>query len=185
MMNGTEQFVAAQRAMLETAQSVGLKSLEGLGRLVDLNMQALRGNLTDATAQMKSMMDVKDAAKFAEHASGLAQPAAEKAQAYVKQAYEIVSATGAEIAELVQKQVAASQELAVSMVDTAAKGAPAGSEQVFSIAKNGLSAARSAYEQAVVATKRMTEVAESNIATAVEKAQAVRPVVAAKKPATV
>lgn len=185
MINGTEQFVAAQRALLDTAQNVGLKTLEGFSRLMDLNLQTLRGGVTESTAQAKSLLDAQDAAKLVEKTMTLAQPAGEKATAYAKQAYEIVSATNNEIVELLQKHVEQSQQLAADVMDSVAKSAPAGSEQVFSMARNSMNAARSAYEQAVAATKRMTEVAESNIAAAAAKAN-VRPATpAAKKPATV
>lgn len=177
MLNGTEQFVAAQRAALDTAHNVSLKTIEGASKLFELNMQAARTAIAETTDQIKSLFDV-DATRLADKGFALQVPSAEKMTAYVKQAYEIVSTTQAEIAELLQKHVEESQEFAVEAIDKVAQSAPAGSESVFAAARNSFGAARNAYEQAVSASKKITEIAEQNVA-AVAKVGAR----AAKKPA--
>lgn len=179
MLTGTEQFVAAQRAALDTAHNVSLKAIEGTSKLFELNMQAARTAIAETTDQIKSLFDV-DATRLADKGFALQVPSAEKLTAYVKQAYEIVSTTNAEIAELLQKHLEEAQEFAVEAIDKAAKSAPAGSESVFAAAKNSFGVARNAYDQAVNASKKITEIAEQNVA-AVAKVGAR----AVKKPADV
>ena len=158
----TEQFVAAQRALLDTAQNVALKALDGATRLFELNVQAVRATVSEATDQVKTLLDA-DPTKVTSQSFALAQPNAEKLVSYSKQAFEIVSGTHGEIAELLQKHVDDAQELAVVAIDNAAKSAPAGSEIVFKAARNGFGAARSAYEQAVSASRRFSEQIEQNV----------------------
>lgn len=158
----TEQFVAAQRALLDTAQNVSLKALEGATRLFELNAQAVRATVSEATEQAKSLLG-SEPTKVVSQGFALVQPNAEKLVSYSKQAYEIVSATNSEIAELLQKHVDDAQELAVVAIDNAAKTAPAGSEIVFNAARNTFGAARNAYEQAVNASRRFSEQIEQNV----------------------
>lgn len=168
MINGTEQFVAAQRALLDTVHNVSLKGIEGAAKLFELNAQAARSVLAESTGQMKSLFDL-DATKLADKGLTLSQPFTDKATAYIKQAYEIVTATNSQIAELLQKHVEEAQEFAVEAIDNAARSAPAGSETVFAAAKNSFGAVRTAYEQAVNASKKLTQLTEQNVA-AVAKA---------------
>ena len=164
MQNGMEQFVAAQRAALDTAHNIGLKAIEGLSQLFELNVQATRTAIADTTSQMKALFDV-EVLRIADKGFAFQSPSAEKLMAYVQQAYEIVSTTNSEIAELLQKHVEEAQEFAVEAIDNAAKYAPVGSESVFTAAKSSLGAARNAYEQAVNASKQVSEIAERNATT--------------------
>ena len=169
MINGTEQLVAAQRALLDTAHNVGLKALEGATKLMDLNVQAARATLTEATAQIKSMLAVEPGKVF-DKGFAVQAPSTEKATAYAKHAYEIFTTTNGEIAELLQKHVDESQEYVVEMMDAAAKNAPAGSETVFAAAKNSLAASRTAYEQAIGASRKIVEMAEQGVSAATKAA---------------
>lgn len=169
MTNGTEQLVAAQRALLDTAHNVGLKALEGATKLMDLNVQAARATLSEATTQMKSMLEAEPTKLF-DKGFAVQQPSTEKATAYAKHAYEIFTTTNGEIAELLQKHVEESQDYVVELMDAAAKNAPAGSETVFAAAKNSLAASRNVYEQALGASRKIVEMAEQGVSAATKAA---------------
>ena len=165
MLNGTEQFVAAQRSMLETAQNVSLKAIEGASKLFDLNVQAARTAVADTTEQVKSMLEM-DVTRLNAKSFAMPQPSTEKVTAYAKQVYEIVASTNSDIANLLQKHLEQAQELAVETMDKVAKTAPAGSETLFAAAKNSFGMARNAYDQAVTASRQVVEMAEQNVAAA-------------------
>jgi hypothetical protein len=57
----------------------------------------------------------------------------------------------------------------LSMLDTAAKNGPAGTELAVSAIKSALAAANSAYDNISKATKQATEMAEANLATVTKK----------------
>lgn len=182
MITGTEQLVAAQRALLDTAHNVGLKALEGASKLMDLNVQAVRATLAETTTQMKSLLETEPS-KLMEKGFAVPQPSTEKATAYAKHAYEIFTTTNGEIAELLQKHVEESQETVVELMDAAAKTAPAGSEGVFAVAKNSLAASRSAYEQVVTASRKVVEMAEQGMSAAAKTANGAVASAAVPRPA--
>ena len=182
MLQNNESIVAAQRALLETAHNVGLKSIEGAAKLFELNLQAVRATIGETTEQFKSLLEADAATRLTDKSlTALPQASGEKLASYTKQAYDIVAATNGEIAELLQKHVEDTQELAVAAIDNAAKNAPAGSESLFAAARTSFGAARSAYTQAVSASKKLTEMAEQNVATVAKagaRVASVKPAVA-------
>lgn len=157
MTQGTEQFNAAQRALMSTAQQVGVKTLEGVNKLIELNLAATKSVMSETAQSWQSLLQTKDFVKFSEQSAQYAQPAAEKAASYAKHAYEIMSGTQQEIAELISKQVDDANDWTIELIDEAAKNAPAGSEAAFALAKQTVTAARTAYDQAFAAFSKAAE----------------------------
>lgn len=166
MMAGMEQMMAAQRAVLETVQSIGVKSLEGTEKLVALNMQAARMAVEETTDNVRAMLDVREPSKLAETAMSMARPGGEKFASYAKHVYDITSETSGSIVEAMQRHVKDAQEQAADWFDTAAKTAPAGSEPLFAAARNAFSVARASYDQALSAGQKFAEFAEQGVAVA-------------------
>ena len=73
-------------------------------------------------------MGAKDPQAALAAQSSLAKPAVEKAVAYSRSIYEITSETQQELAKMVEAQFGDFQKSMASMVELAAKSAPAGSE---------------------------------------------------------
>ncbi len=90
------------------------------------------------------------------------QPSAEKAAAYSRHVYEIVSGTNAEVAKVAEAQIADMQKKALAVVDTAVKNAPAGTENAVALVKSAVAAANNAFESVQKASKQAAEVAEAN-----------------------
>ncbi|HNB43536.1 MAG TPA: TIGR01841 family phasin, partial [Burkholderiaceae bacterium] len=94
--------------------------------------------------------------------SAYLQPAAEKASAYGRQVYEITSTTQAEVAKLLEAQFATAQQKVATLVDTAIKNAPAGTENAAALIKSAMTAANNAVESVQKAAKQAVSVAEAN-----------------------
>ena len=94
--------------------------------------------------------------------AGLLQPAAEKAAAYSRHLYDIAAATSADIGKVAEAQAAEAQAKFMSVVDTAVKNAPAGSENAVAFVKSAVAAANNALEGVQKAVKQATDVAEAN-----------------------
>jgi hypothetical protein len=94
------------------------------------------------------------------------QPAADKASAYAKHCYDIASETSAELARLVEKQMADGNKQLFAAIDSMARNAPAGSEGVMTLVKSAVSAANTAFDQVSRATKQVVEMAEANVVAA-------------------
>lgn len=158
----TEQMIAAQKANMETLFGLTQKAFQGVEKLMDLNVEATKAALTDSASQTQVLMSAKDAQELLTLQATLMQPLVEKAAAYSRQIYEIASGTGTDFVQAAEAQQAATQKKLLSVVDSVAKNAPAGSEQAIAAMKNAVTAATTAMENVQKAVKQATEVSESN-----------------------
>jgi phasin family protein len=157
-----DQFVAAQKASLETLFGLTNKAFEGVEKLVELNLQVARTSLSEAAETTQAALSVKDAQELLNLQAGLLQPAAEKAAAYSRHLYDIVAGTNAEVTKAAEATLAESQKKVLALVDTAVKNAPAGSESAVAMVKSAVAAANNAFESVQKAAKQATDVAEAN-----------------------
>lgn len=157
-----EQVMAAHKANVETLFGLTNKAFEGVEKLVELNLQVAKTSLGEVAETTKSALSVKDAQELLALQASLLQPSAEKAAAYSRHVYEIVSGTNAEVTKVAEEQIADAQKAMLSMVDTAVKNAPAGTENAVALVKSAVAAANNAFESVQKATKQAAEVAEAN-----------------------
>lgn len=172
MINTPEQFVQIQKSTFEMFQAVALKSVEGVERLAELNIQAVKASLAESNAQMSAVLAAKDPKAIADMAMTGAQPGTDKVTAYAKHVYEISNETGTEIAKLFEKQFAESNKQWSAAMEAMAKNAPAGTEGVVTFVQQAMSAANSAYDQVNKVTKQAVEMAEANVAAATKAGRA-------------
>ena len=157
-----DQFVAAQKAQLETLFGLTAKAFEGVEKLVELNLQVAKTSLAEAAETSTAMLSIKDAQELLNLQASLLQPAAEKAASYSRHVYDIVAGTQAEVTKAAEATLADGQKKVLSLVDTAVKNAPAGSESAVALVKSAVAAANNAFESVQKAAKQATEVAEAN-----------------------
>jgi phasin family protein len=171
-----EQLIAAQKANIETLFGLTTKAFEGVEKLVELNLQVAKAAMGEAADNTKAALSVKDAQELLALQAGLLQPAAEKAAAYGRHIYDIAASTNAEVTRVAEEQIADAQKKFMSVVDTAVKNAPAGTENAVALVKSAVSAANNAYESVHKAAKQAAGVAEANFTaitnTAVKATQA-------------
>lgn len=179
-MMTAEQLLATQKANLETLVGLTQKAFEGVEKLVELNVQVAKTSLNEAADQARAMMSVKDAQELLALQASLLQPSAEKAAAYSRHLYDIAVSTNTEVSRVAESQVAELQRKFMTAVDSAAKNAPAGSENAVALMKSAVSAANSAMESVQKAAKQAADVAEANFQamtnSAVKASAAVKPV---------
>jgi len=170
-----EQMLAAHKANVETMFDLSTKAFAGVEKLVELNMQVAKANLSEAAETTQAMLSVKDAQELFALQASLMQPNAEKAAAYGRHLYEIVAGTGADVGKVAESTMADTQKKVLALVDNAVKNAPAGSENAVALVKSAVAAANNAYESVSKAAKQAGEVAEANFqaltATAVKATQ--------------
>ena len=159
-----EQIVAAQKANIETLFGLTQKAFEGVEKLVELNVQATKAAMSEASSNTQAMLSVKDAQELLTLQASLMQPLAEKAAAYSRHLYDIASGTASEFSKAVEVHTADAQSKFVGLVDSAAKNAPAGSETAVAVMKGAVSAATNAFESVQKAVKQAADMAEANFA---------------------
>lgn len=163
-----EQFVAANKANVETVLKLANSAIARAERLAALNLNTARSVLEDSVANTKTLLAVKNPQDVATLQAALAQPAVEKSVAYARSVYEIVAEGQQEVAKLFEEQIAELNKTVAAALDQAAKSAPAGTEGLFAAVKSAIAAGNSAYDNISKAAKQMTDVAEANVASATE-----------------
>ena len=157
-----EQILAAHKANIETLFGLTSKAFEGVEKLVELNVTASRAALTEAASHTQAVLSVKDVQELMALQAGILQPLAEKTASYSRHLYDIASGTGSEFTKAVEAKTSEAQKNIASMVDTATKNAPAGSETAVAVMKSAVSAANNAFESVQKAVKQASDVAEAN-----------------------
>jgi phasin family protein len=161
MIQTPEQFASLNKASFEMMHTAARVSMAGFERLAALNLQAARSSFEESADMMKSLFEVKDVKSLSELTTTSMQPAADKASAYAKHCYD-----NAELARLVEKQMADGNKQLFAAIDSMARNAPAGSEGVMTLVKSAVSAANTAFDQVSRATKQVVEMAEANVVAA-------------------
>ena len=157
-----EQVVASHKSNIETLFGLTNKAFEGVEKLVELNLTASKAAMAEASSHTQTLLSVKDAQELLALQSGLMQPLAEKTAAYSRHLYDIATGATAEFTKSVEAQAADAQQKFASLVESAAKNAPAGSESAVAVMKSAVSAANTALESVQKAVKQATDVAEAN-----------------------
>lgn len=162
MYQAPEQLVAINKANLEIAMKFAGVALQGVERILDLQLKAAKTAFADSVENAKALASIKDVQQLAALKDNLAQPAIEKATAYARGVYDVATATQAEFGKLIEEQVAEYNKQVVATLDKMVKTAPAGSEVGIAAFKSGIAAVNSAYDNLSKVAKQFTEVTQSN-----------------------
>ncbi|MSQ54533.1 MAG: phasin family protein [Betaproteobacteria bacterium] len=166
-----EQVQATSKASVETFLSVAATQFSALEKLANLQATAFKSMFEDSLANTRALMGAKDVQEFVSLQSTFAQPAIEKAIAYSKSVYEVTSQVNADLSKVAETRAGEWNENLVSMLDKAAKNAPAGSDVAVTAVKQMIAAANSAYDNLTKVAKQATEIAEANVSAATETAK--------------
>lgn len=124
MAYAPERFIGAQRSLLETSQSIGIRGLEGAGQLLELNMQATRALFSAGSRQMSGLSPSALSGGSREGMSSALQADSAALTSYAVRLMEIVSSTNGEIARLLQQQATQMQSLVNEMMADTLRNAP-------------------------------------------------------------
>src|SRR5690349_20001267 len=163
-----EQIQATNKANLEAILSLATTQFAAIEKFASLNANAVKTALEDIIVYARALAGAKDVQELVNLQSTFAQPAIEKAIAYSKSVYEVATETGTEFSKVAERRVAEWNENFVSLLDKAAKNAPAGSDVAVSAVKQMIDAANSAYDNFSKVAKQATEIAEANVSAATE-----------------
>ena len=163
-----EQIQAAGKANVEALLAVANAQFAAFEKLANINAGAVKSAFEDSIANTRALLGAKDVQEFVTLQNTFAQPAIEKAIAYSKSVYEVATQTNTEFTKATERRVSEWNENFVTLLDKAAKNAPAGSDVAVSAVKQMIAAANSAYDNFNKVAKQATEIAEANVAAASE-----------------
>lgn len=162
----TQQFAATNKANIEALLTLANTAFASAERLAALNLNTARSLMEDSVSNAKALLGAKDVQELLAVQSSLAQPSVEKAVAYSRSIYEIATQTQEEVAKIVEAQFAEANKNVTTVLDKAAKNAPAGSDVAVAAVKSAIAAANSAYDSMSKAVKQVAEITEANVAAA-------------------
>ena len=165
-----EQLIAAQKSLLETLFALNSKAVEGLERVLDLNIRTLKAAMQDASDATLAGLTTKDLQELSSLQPILPQTVIEKLQSYSQHVYEIASDIQAEFVEAIEAHASGTRKKAQAMVDAAARNAPAGTESAIAIMTSAMRAANSVYDAVQQAGKQAAGVVETNLHTVTSSA---------------
>jgi len=158
-----EQILTAHKSNVEILFGLGSKAFEGVEKIVELNLQTAKAAMTEVADTTRAALSAKDPQEFFALQTGLFQPTAEKIAAYNRHLYEIAASTNAEVTKVAEATAAEAQAKFLTLVDTAVKNAPAGTENAVALVKTAVAAATNAFEGVQKAAKQAADVAEANM----------------------
>ncbi|TSE19848.1 phasin: phasin family protein [Tepidimonas alkaliphilus] len=178
-----EQLAAVHKAHAETLFGLTRQALEGVEKLVELNLQATRAALRDAADQTQALLSVRDAQQLLQQQAALIQPLAEKTLDYSRRLMQIVQDTGGALAQAAEEQSAQAQAKLQAVVENVARNAPAGTEpavetlrHTVQAATQAVAAVQQALRQAADLAERQAEAASEQVhQAATDLAQAIAP----------
>jgi len=158
-----KEMIETQKAAIDAMMAFQGTIFNGFEKLVDLNLKVMKASMDEASQKAYEVMGVKDAQDAVAMTSGLVQPSTEKAVAYSKHVYDIVSSVQADLAKLTEGKVAESQKHLADVVEQFSRNAPSGAEGTVAMLKSSMAQASAAYDSMTKAAKQAAEMAEKNL----------------------
>ena len=155
MFTTPEQFAAANKATVDSLLAVANTALASAERIAALNLNTARSVMEDSVSGAKALMGAKDVQEAMSIQASLTQPNVEKAVAYSRSVYEISAQTQEEMSKMVEGQFSEFQKTVATLLDKAAKSAPAGSDVAVAAVKSAIAAANSAFDNMNKAAKQV------------------------------
>jgi phasin family protein len=172
MITKPDQVAAAGKAQLDASVRFATIAVAGAEKLMDLQFKNAKAAFDEMVKNARAFTEMKDVSQVASWAGTSFQPGMDKAAAYARSFYDVAAATQQEISTLLEEQVSEFNKNVSVAMDAAFKSAPAGSESAVAAAKSVIDVANSVYETVAKATKQLSSMTETNIASASGKKKA-------------
>ncbi|WP_187360147.1 phasin family protein [Chitinolyticbacter meiyuanensis] len=173
-MFNTHQYNEANQAGLEKSLRLSQIALNGVERLVSLQLGLAREVLANQAEAAKALSEVKDVQGLVSLQKQLAQPSVDKALDAARSVFDVASATQHELNRLVEEQVLGFNKTLLSSLDKAAEVAPAGSGAAVAVFRNAFETAASTYDAVARSTQKIAgELTQAAVAGAEQAAKAV------------
>ncbi|MEP6557625.1 MAG: TIGR01841 family phasin, partial [Burkholderiales bacterium] len=165
-----ENFTNAAKSHAVGVQAMAEQTLNGVEQMGQLHLAASKATVGELMQQAQSMLDVRDPQQFMAMQASMFQPMAEKSASYLRQMFEIISSTNVEIGKLAESQMKDAQQSFASLMDSAMRNAPAGTEAAASMFRNAFSASQEAINSAQNAARQAVATTEQNLTTMSDQA---------------
>ena len=163
MYQTQEQFIAMNKANLETALRFAGVALDGAERLIELQLKTAKSALAGGIQSARALSSIRDLDQLAALKDTVVQPSFEQATAYAKEVYDVATETQADLSKLVEEQVSEFNKQVITALDQIVKTAPAGSEVGIAAMKQTLAAVNSGFDNLTKVAKQFGEATQNNM----------------------
>jgi phasin family protein len=170
MNNTAEKLVATSKVALQAAQVLATKAQASAEKLVELNMTASKAALSESFEYAQSALTAKDPQAFAAMTTDMVKPLAEKSAAYAQEFQKIVSGAGEEFTKAAQANLADVQKGFTTLMESATKNAPAGSESAVAFFNQAMAAGQNAFKTAQTTAQQAVDAAQASFTAASKQA---------------
>jgi len=157
MTAGTEQVAAINRSNVDTALALAEISSEAVDKLAELNLNAVKTVVASGIKAIREIAGSTDVTDLTARAGAWVEPTWQRNQAYVRDAYAVLSASQAQIAALLEQRSGEFSRNVAAAIDAALKNAPAGSEAAAGALKLVVQSANAVYEPILRAGRQAVE----------------------------
>ena len=170
MAHFADQIAGIGRTQLDAFLKTAELAAESAHKLAEVQFEATKEAYADSVAALRKTQSTKEMGEIASLAAGSVRPVWDKTARYSKSIYGVLSAAQAQYAHLVEQQLAEFNKGVVLALDSAAKSAPAGSENVINVMKSGVHSANAWYETMVKTARQLAAATEANLTAAAAEA---------------
>lgn len=156
MANSFNPLALSQQSMMKAAQDVSMKMLDGMTKLVQLNIETTRAMITDATDKASSTVETTGKLPDAQGLAAAVRPSNQEVGVYMKRVMDIVTETNVDLVAVMQKHALSFGPDAFAAA--AKNGLSTGNDATMGALPNPFTATQDAMRQA---SETFTEAAKS------------------------
>jgi phasin family protein len=164
----TEQFADFNDAAMISALRLAETAVNGIERLADFQFTSAKSTIEEAIGKAKAFGEVKTIQEFTALYGNLAAATIETGVAYARDAYDLAATTQSELAAVVTDNLTVLNQALVSVVEKAAKSAPAGGELIVTAVKSQIATTTAAAESITKAAKQAREFTDARVKSAAD-----------------
>lgn len=168
-----DYFADFNKSSVDQATKIANVTFDGFEQFLGLNLASARNAFDIGTKNIKAMSEITDLQDLVAFRTKVTEAGVENVLSYSRDAYEVISGTQAEVSKLVEASVATMNKNLVSVVDKAAKSAPAGSDVAVTALKSTMAATSAAIESMTKATRQVVDFTDASVRAASAKAATV------------
>jgi phasin family protein len=142
MITRPSQLIELHRMQVDAFAALGHAVIAAAEKLSDLNLSAGRLAMDSATEAAHSLASAKDTKGAAAMIGAYAPPPIEQLMSYSRNLMGIGNGVQAEVAQVMEAQLAEGERRVSALVEYAARNAPAGSETAVSLLRGAVAAGR-------------------------------------------
>jgi phasin family protein len=167
-------LIASQQASVDALFGVTRRVFDGLGAVVELNLEFARDGLSEAAETTSGVFSVGDAQELLP--LGL-QPVLERVTGYSRRLYEIASKTQADVTELAGSAATKAQNQWLATIGSVGQSVPSGADSPLSFVQSAMTAANDAmatFQRAALQAVAVVEAPHEDADAAIKPARSVR-----------